>query len=143
MVIDRRQLLGGMLTAFMVAEAGAAAPGGRLFLSCRMDAENNAFVACFDRTGRELFAAKTCNACHAVRGHGAMGVQGPDLTHFGSRTTLAAGLIENNPEQLRRWLRDPESVKPGNKMAKAYRDNKITLSDAEQVALTAYLLSLK
>jgi len=72
-----------------------------------------------------------------------MGVQGPDLTHFGARSTLAAGLIENNPEQLRRWLRDPESVKPGNKMAKAYRDNKITLSDAEQVALTAYLLSLK
>lgn len=57
MVIDRRQLLGGMLTAFMAAEAGAAAPGGRLFLSCRMDAENNASVACFDRTGRELFAA--------------------------------------------------------------------------------------
>jgi len=57
--------------------------------------------------------------------------------------TVGAGLIENNPEQLRRWIRDPESVKPGNKMAKAYRDNKITLSDAEQVALTAYLLSLK
>jgi len=93
--------------------------------------------------GRQLFASKTCNACHTVRGHGAMGVQGPDLTHFGSRTTLAAGLIENNPEQLRRWLRDPESVKPGNKMAKAYRDNKITLNDAEQVALVAYLESLK
>jgi|LauGreDrversion4_2_1035121.scaffolds.fasta_scaffold26079_2 cytochrome c oxidase subunit 2 len=101
--------------------------------------ENPALIA----QGRELFAAKTCNACHAVRGHGAMGVQGPDLTHFGARTTVGAGLIENNPEQLRRWIRDPESVKPGNKMAKAYRDNKITLSDAEQVALTAYLLSLK
>ncbi|MFM9090277.1 MAG: c-type cytochrome, partial [Verrucomicrobiota bacterium] len=101
--------------------------------------ENPALVA----QGRELFATKTCNACHAVRGHGAMGVQGPDLTHFGARSTLAAGLIENNPEQLRRWIRDPESVKPGNKMAKAYRDNKISLSDAEQVALTAYLLSLK
>ncbi len=93
--------------------------------------------------GRELFAAKTCNACHTVRGHGSMGVQGPDLTHFGSRSTLAAGLIENNPEQLRRWLRDPESVKPGNKMAKAYRDNQITLNDAEQIALVAYLESLK
>jgi cytochrome c oxidase subunit 2 len=93
--------------------------------------------------GRQLFASKTCNACHTVRGHGAMGVQGPDLTHFGSRTTLGAGLIENNPEQLRRWVRDPESVKPGNKMAKAYRDNKITLNDAEQVALVAYLESLK
>jgi cytochrome c oxidase subunit 2 len=72
-----------------------------------------------------------------------MGVQGPDLTHVGSRSTIAAGLIENTPEQMRRWLRDPESVKPGNKMAKGYRDNKVTLTDAEQVALVAYLESLK
>jgi cytochrome c oxidase subunit 2 len=93
--------------------------------------------------GRQLFATKTCSACHTVRGHGALGVQGPDLTHLGARTTIAAGLLENNPEQLRRWLRDPEAVKPGNKMAKAFRENKITLDDAEQVALVAYLESLK
>jgi cytochrome c oxidase subunit 2 len=93
--------------------------------------------------GRELFGSKTCSACHAVRGHGAVGVQGPDLTHLGSRTTIAAGLLENNSEQLRRWLRDPESVKPGNKMAKGYRENKVTLNDQEQVALVAYLESLK
>ncbi len=93
--------------------------------------------------GRELFAQKTCVACHAIRGHGAAGVSGPDLTHFGARSTLAAGLIENTPEQLQRWIRDPGSVKPGNKMAKGYIDNKITLSNDEQVALTAYLLSLK
>jgi cytochrome c oxidase subunit 2 len=93
--------------------------------------------------GKQLFVSKTCNSCHTVRGHGAMGVQGPDLTHFGSRSTVAAGLLENNAEQTRRWLRDPESVKPGNKMAKAYRENKIALSDEEQVALVAYLESLK
>ena len=101
--------------------------------------EDTALIA----QGRQLFAAKTCNACHTVRGHGAMGIQGPDLSHFGSRSTVGAGLLENNSEQLRRWLRDPESVKPGNKMAKAYRDNKIALSDEEQVALVAYLESLK
>lgn len=101
--------------------------------------------------GKELFTQKTCLACHAVRGHGAAGISAPDLTHFGSRTTLAAGLIENNPEQLRRWIRDPGSVKPGNKMALAYdrvdhtgkRIEGIKLSDEEQVALVAYLLSLK
>ena len=101
--------------------------------------EDSALIA----QGRQLFAAKTCNACHTVRGHGAMGVQGPDLTHVGARSTIGAGLLENNSEQLRRWLRDPESVKPGNKMAKAYRDNKITLSNEEQLALVAYLESLK
>ncbi len=93
--------------------------------------------------GRELFTSKTCMACHAIRGHGFAGVTAPDLTHIGSRTTIAAGLLENNSDQLRRWIRDPGSVKPGNKMAKAYIDNKITISDEEQVALVAYLESLK
>lgn len=93
--------------------------------------------------GRQLFVTKTCVACHAVRGHEGAGVSGPDLTHIGSRSTIAAGLLENNTEQLRRWIRDPGSVKPGNKMAKAYVDSKVTLSDEEQVALVAYLESLK
>jgi cytochrome c oxidase subunit 2 len=93
--------------------------------------------------GRQLFSAKTCIACHAVRGHDGAGVAGPDLTHLGSRSTIAAGLLENDSVQLRRWIRDPGSVKPGNKMAKAYVDNKITLSDEEQIALVAYLESLK
>jgi cytochrome c oxidase subunit II len=93
--------------------------------------------------GKALFASKACNTCHTVRGHQAAGVQGPDLTHVGARTTIAAGLLENDSQQLRRWIRDPGSVKPGNKMAKAYNDLKITLSDQEQVALVAYLESLK
>lgn len=93
--------------------------------------------------GRALFAAKTCLACHTVRGHDAQGVTGPDLTHFGSRTTLAAGLLENNPEQLQRWLHNPGMVKPGNKMAKGFVDNNIHLTDQEEVALVAYLTSLK
>lgn len=93
--------------------------------------------------GRQLFAEKTCVACHAIRGHGAAGVSGPDLTRFGSRTTLAGGLIENNREQLHRWIRDPGAVKPGNKMAKGYIDNKITLTNDDEIALVAYLESLK
>ncbi len=101
--------------------------------------------------GRELFRAKACVTCHAVRGHEGVGVTAPDLTHIGSRTTIAAGLLENNVEQLRRWIRDPGAVKPGNKMALAYArtgpDGKpidgIKLSTEEEIALAAYLLSLK
>ena len=93
--------------------------------------------------GRTLFASKACSTCHSIRGHQAMGVQGPDLTHVGARTTIAGGLLENNSDQLRRWIRDPGSVKPGNKMAKAYNDLKISLSNEEQAALVAYLESLK
>ena len=64
---------------------------------------------------------------------------------------IAAGLLENNTEQLRRWIRDPGSVKPGNKMTLAYarkgQDGKpidgIKLTTEEEVALAAYLESLK
>lgn len=109
--------------------------------------ENAALIA----QGRELFRTKVCITCHTVRGHEGVGVTAPDLTHIGSRTTIAAGLLENNTEQLRRWIRDPGAVKPGNKMALAYarkgQDGKpiegITLTTEEEIALTAYLESLK
>jgi cytochrome c oxidase subunit 2 len=94
--------------------------------------------------GRKLFVEKTCLGCHSIRGHGAMGITGPDLTHFGSRTTLAAGMHDNTPENLRRWLQHPNEVKPGNIMWRdGYRPNSITISDAEADALIAYLHSLK
>jgi cytochrome c oxidase subunit II len=93
--------------------------------------------------GKQLFASKTCAQCHTVRGHDYAGVLGPDLTHVGSRSTIAGGLIENNKEQLQRWLHDPGAVKPGNKMAKGYIDNKVKLSAEEEHALVAYLESLK
>ena len=93
--------------------------------------------------GKALFNAKTCVGCHAVRGHGAQGVTAPDLTHLGARSTIAAGLLENNHEQLQRWIHNPGAVKPGNKMAKGYIDNKISLTADDEAALVAYLESLK
>jgi len=101
--------------------------------------------------GKALFQAKTCLGCHAIRGHNAVGVTAPDLTHVGSRTTIAGGLLENNSEQLRRWLHNPEAVKPGNKMAIAYAHTDhtgkaidgIKLTNEDEVALVAYLESLK
>lgn len=94
--------------------------------------------------GRELFAQKTCIACHTINGHDAMGNLGPDLTHFGSRTTIAAAVLDNTPENLRRWLADPNGVKPGNLMWRnGYIPNNIQLTDADLDALVAYLNSLK
>jgi len=94
--------------------------------------------------GRKLFQEKTCVACHTVRGHEGVGIGYPDLTHVASRTTIAGGLLENNPEQLARWLHHPDEVKPGNKMYVAgYVPNEIKLSDADVHALVAYLESLK
>jgi cytochrome c oxidase subunit II len=102
--------------------------------------ENPALVA----RGRALFQAKTCIGCHTVRGQEGLGVTGPDLTHVGARTTIAGGLLENNAEQLARWISHPDQVKPGNKMyATGYVPNHITLANDEVAALVAYLQSLK
>ena len=94
--------------------------------------------------GRALFQAKTCISCHTVRGQEGLGVIGPDLTHVGARTTIAAGLLENTPEQLARWINHPDQVKPGNKMyTTGYVPNHVTLDPDEVAALVAYLRSLK
>jgi cytochrome c oxidase subunit 2 len=89
------------------------------------------------RKGRDIFMASACSGCHTIRGTAAIGRLGPDLTHVGSRSTLAAGTIESTPAELRRWLRDPQHVKPGNKMPD------LGLSDAEIDFLADYLESLR
>ncbi|MBS0664055.1 MAG: cytochrome c oxidase subunit II [Verrucomicrobia bacterium] len=103
--------------------------------------ENAALIA----KGKELFQAKTCFSCHVIRGHMVGGSSAyPDLTHVGARTTIAAGLLENNPEQLARWITHPNEVKPGNKMyVNGYLANNIQLTPDDVSALVAYLSSLK
>jgi cytochrome c oxidase subunit II len=73
---------------------------------------------------------------------------GPNLTDLGLRDTLGAGLLDLNRENLRRWLNDPESIKPGNRMtdrAAAYQtsDGHIRLNQAQVSDLIEYLLSLR
>jgi cytochrome c oxidase subunit II len=100
-------------------------------------------------TGRKLFAEKTCITCHTVRGHEGIGITGPDLTHIGARTSIAAGVLENSAERLHQWIKDPEFFKPGNKMYHGgyidvqTKQPKFTLTDTEIDALVAYLHSLK
>ena len=111
--------------------------------------------------GRLVFAVRQCVLCHTVNGTDTPGVQegriaafeggsgvfpGPNLTHFGSRGVFAGGIIDNTTENLRRWLEDPEDVKPGNRMAQlavAYADDADPLTDQEINALVAFLQSRK
>jgi cytochrome c oxidase subunit 2 len=67
--------------------------------------------------GREIFLNSACVLCHAIGGTTASARVGPDLTHFGSRLTLAAGARANNKGNLAGWLADPQSIKPGTHMA--------------------------
>jgi cytochrome c oxidase subunit II len=92
--------------------------------------------------GYQLFQTKGCVGCHAINGYpGAVSRVGPDLTHVGSRRHIVAGWLENTPENMKRWLRDPNEVKPDNVMGTAVKLG--TLNDNEINALTAYLESLK
>jgi cytochrome c oxidase subunit 2 len=88
--------------------------------------------------GREDFARGACIACHTIAGlPQARGIVGPNLTHVGSRTTIAGALFPNTTEYLRRWIDDAPSLKPGALMPA------IVLPDDELSALVAYLQSLR
>jgi cytochrome c oxidase subunit II len=64
--------------------------------------------------GLALFQTSTCISCHAIRGvTGADAHVAPDLTHVASRRQLAAGILENTPANMRRWLKNPQHIKPG------------------------------
>lgn len=93
--------------------------------------------------GEEIFLQSACIGCHTVRGTTAQGVIGPDLTHVGARTTIAAGVLENNAENLARWIHDSSDVKPGSLMPPMGQSAGGTLSDEDIDAVAAYLLSLR
>ena len=89
------------------------------------------------RAGRELFLAH-CAACHTVRGTPAGGTLGPDLTHVGSRRSIAAGILPNNAGTLASWISASQQLKPGNLMP-----SMSVFSGDELRAVAAYLESLK
>jgi cytochrome c oxidase subunit II len=96
-------------------------------------AQPNASVA----AGKAIFESNTCMSCHAVKGTPATGRFGPDLTHLMSRETLAAGILTNNRENLRGWIKDPNAYKPGALMPA------MGLGESELDAVTDYLLTLR
>lgn len=87
--------------------------------------------------GLALFQEKGCANCHAIRGTSAASQVGPDLTHVASRRMLAAGTIPNDREHLRKFIRDPQAVKPGSKMPQ------VPQRPSETDALVRYLEGLR
>jgi cytochrome c oxidase subunit 2 len=124
-----------------------------------------------EAAGQQLFAAN-CASCHTsdstapgsyareisaqqARWNGWIAdvensgiVSAPNLTHFGTHTTLGAGLEDLNPESLIGWITDPSSVKIGTRMQRhaAVYDTpggRAKLSTAEISEIASYLLSLR
>jgi cytochrome c oxidase subunit 2 len=86
--------------------------------------------------GRHIFETEACMNCHTIEGTAAHGTVGPDLTHLMSRATIAAGAATNTPENLRAWIHDPSTFKPGALMPA------MQLSDQEVDQVVAYLTTL-
>lgn len=90
------------------------------------------------RRGQAIFVARHCIACHTVRGVSA-GQGGPDLTHVGSRSHIAAGTLPTGVAQLAAWIADPQAYKPGARMPASGE----ALSADDLDALAAWLASLR
>lgn len=93
--------------------------------------------------GAKIFADAPCAICHTIKGvtgfspEYTYGFRGPDLTHFGERGTLAGSILDNTPENVAKWIKDPDGVKPGANMPT------LGLSPEELNDLVAYLEALK
>lgn len=86
--------------------------------------------------GRHVFETEACANCHTIAGTDAKGIFGPNLTHLMSRSMIAAGAAANTPENLREWIKDPNTFKPGALMPA------MQLSDQQINELVAYLTTL-
>src|SRR5690606_28822761 len=84
--------------------------------------------------GEALFGSAGCAACHRIAGTPANGLPGPDLTHYGPRRTVGAGILPNNRGTTMGWIGNSQAIKPNNRMP-AYT----TLTGEELQALAAYL----
>ena len=88
--------------------------------------------------GRQVFLTASCADCHTIRGTPAVGRAGPDLTHVGSRRTIAALTLPNTPSSLFDWITNPQLYKPGARMP-----GFASLPASTRRALVAYLESLR
>jgi cytochrome c oxidase subunit 2 len=95
--------------------------------------------------GGQLFKTGACIGCHTIQGV-SPGIIGPNLTHVGSRTTIAAGMYPNDAKHLALWIKDAPAMKPGSLMPPMGKGLPHTMGafDDQQIAdIAAYILSLK
>lgn len=78
-----------------------------------------------------------CEACHTIPGiTNTHATVGPPLEHFAQRRFIA-GELDNEPNNLIRWITGPQEVEPGNAMPD------LNVSDAAARDIAAYLYTLQ
>lgn len=108
------------------------------------------------KQGQQLVTGGACVTCHYINGTNMTGRVGPDLSHFGSRTTFSSAWVENNEANLKIWIHNPDQIKPGvtthaNQQIPGSATGELysrmpafpNYTDQELTAIARYLLSLK
>lgn len=130
---DRWRHQAGSLTTWLLLLALMAAA-----VACRPGATrlNPTEAAAIER-GRGAVVAYGCVACHQIPHVAApQGEVGPSLHGFANRSVIA-GQLPNTPENVARWVQDPQAIDPGNVMPT------LGVSDADAAAIAAYLATLE
>ncbi|HEX3684186.1 MAG TPA: c-type cytochrome [Bryobacteraceae bacterium] len=107
--------------------------------SCGNSAEHTAEVTTGGdaRRGAAAISRYGCGACHVIPGvSGAQGLAGPPLSGIASRTYIA-GVLQNTPENMMRWIENPPAVDEHTVMPNLH----VTAKDAADIA--GYLYTLK
>ena len=87
--------------------------------------------------GAAIFESKPCVLCHTVRGTSAGSRVGPDLTHFGSRKSIASATLAMSRGNIAAWVLDPQGIKPGVNMPN------VAIAADELDPLVSYLAGLQ
>ena len=90
-----------------------------------------------EQRGLQLVQQRACVMCHTIRGTAAGGRIAPDLTHFATRSTIAAGTLPRTREHLHQWITNPQAIKPGSRMPT------LSLAPQDRDAIVAYLEQLR
>jgi cytochrome c len=87
--------------------------------------------------GKQLVQQYGCTACHSIPGvKGPRGMIGPSLDHMASRTHIA-NKFQNNVQNMKRWLENPQAMDPNNAMPNLG----VTPDDSRDI--TAFLYTLE
>lgn len=104
--------------------------------------------------GQQVYSSAACIGCHTIAGNPmSVGQVGPNLTHFGSRSTIGAGSFPNTAAYLALWIKNARMMKPDILMPTLGKDQydpflktRVTTGglDDQQIAdIVAYLSALK
>lgn len=115
----------GLLCALLLASAGCANQSEKVAAQ---------ITGGDPREGAAAIAGYGCGTCHTIPGIAdAHGLVGPPLAGFRHRTYVA-GMLENNPPNLVRWIQHPKSVNS----ATAMPDLGVKTKDAYDIAAYLY-----